>query len=215
MSGTYGWDLDAGGSGSNQKAEFTKFPVGATRIRILEEAPYVRWTHWMPKHNRSINCPGVKVCPIDDIIAKQKQNGEKPTYNSARRFAINVWNYETNRAEIMEQGKTFFEDLKMVMSDLKEDNKVLTDVVLRVRRQGTGKEDTKYRIDVQGNAEGNVPVESIIDLKDYFKPHTPEQITRILNGEDWDEVMKGEEENPNALQNDPNPFEGDEEIEVN
>lgn len=197
-----GWDLDGGGG---SKSEFTKFPVGATRIRILDGAPHIRWTHWMPKHNRSINCPGMKVCPIDDIIEKQKANGEKPTYNRGRRYAINVFNYETNRVEIMEQGKTFFEDLKLIMQDLDEENKTLSDVILRVRRTGTGKDDTKYRIDVQGDAEGNPPVEGVTDLNEYFKPHTVEQITRILNGEDWDDVMK-----PESTEDD-----GDEDIEVN
>src|SRR6185312_12573485 len=84
---TVSWDLDAGGG---QKAEFTKFPPGTTRIRVLDGAPHIRWTHWMQKFGRSINCPGMKVCPIDDIIDKQKANGEKATYTRGRRYAINV-----------------------------------------------------------------------------------------------------------------------------
>jgi len=186
---TAGWDLD-GGSGT--KAEFTKFPVGSTRIRILDDAPHIRWVHWMQKFKRSINCPGMKVCPIDDIITKEKANGITPTYNRGRRYAMNIFNYETGKVEIMEQGKTFFEDLKLVMQDLGEDKKSLTDAVLRIRRTGTGKDDTKYRIDVNGDAEGDAPTEGLIDLSDYFKPHSVEQITRLLNGEDWDDVMKSE-----------------------
>lgn len=185
-----GWDLD-GGSGGN-KVDFTKFPVGATRVRVLDESPSVRWTHWMQKFKRSINCPGMKICPIDDIINKQKANGEVPTYTRSRRYAINVFNYETGKVEIMEQGKTFMEDLKMIMQDLADDNKSLSDVVLKVRRTGTGKDDTKYRLDVAGDAEGNAPLEGITNLEEYFKPHSVEQITRLLNGEEWDDVMKAE-----------------------
>lgn len=197
------WDLDSGG-GSEQKAEFTRFPVGATRIRVLDKAPHVRWVHWFQNatkdgQGRSVNCPGMKTCPIDDIIDKQKQNGIKPIYNRGRRYAINVFNYETNRVEIMEQGKTFMEDLKMVMQDLAEEGKQLSDVVLRVRRTGTGKDDTKYRIDVQGPAEEPIPEDGVIDLEDYFKPHTPEQITRLLNGEKWEDLLNdGSEEESNG-----------------
>lgn len=190
--GQVGWDLETGSNGS--KAEFTKFPVGTTRIVVMDKAPHMRWTHWMNQFKRSINCPGMKVCPIDDIINKQKANGETPKYNRSRRFAINVFNLETNRIEIMEQGKTFFEDLKLIMGDLAEEHKTLSDVVLKVRRTGTGKDDTKYRIDVQGDFDGELPKEGIVDLEEYFKPHTVEQITRLLNGEDWEEVMKSESE---------------------
>lgn len=185
--GTIGWDLDAGGGGGD-KAEFTKFPVGTTRIRILDPAPHIRWTHWMNQFRRSVNCPGMRECPIDDIIDKQKANGEKPTYARGRRYAMNVWNYDTNRAEIMEQGKTFFEDLNMIRQDLDEEKKALSDVVLRVRRTGTDAENTKYRIDVQGDAEEPLHTNTV-DLMEYFKPHTVEQITRLLNGEAWDDVM--------------------------
>jgi hypothetical protein len=202
-----GWDLDGGSNSGGTKAEFTKFPVGATRIRVLDPAPHIRWTHWMQKHKRSINCPGMKVCPIDDIIAKQKANGETPSYPRGRRYAMNIFNYETNRVEIMEQGKTFMEDLKMIMEDLMDDGKSLIDVELKVRRTGTGKDDTKYRIDRAGDAQGNPPVEGIIDLDEYFKPHTPEQITRLLNGEEWEDVMKVEQEETTTFE--------DEEIEVN
>lgn len=185
------WDLDGGSTGGS-KVEFTKFPAGATRIRVLDEAPHVRWTHWMNKFKRSINCPGMKVCPIDDIINKQKANGETPTYTRSRRYAINIFNYETGKVEIMEQGKTFMEDLKMIMQDLSEEGKTLSDVDLKVRRTGLGKDDTKYRIDVMGDAQGDAPTEGITDLTEYFKPHTVEQITRLLNGEEWDDVMKVE-----------------------
>jgi hypothetical protein len=202
----YGWDLDGGSGG---KAEFTKFPVGTTRIRVVSGAPHIRWTHWMAKFKRSINCPGVKICPIDDITRKQKANGEKPTYNATRRYAMNIYNYETGRMEIMEQGKTFMEDLKLLMQDAKEEGKVLSDWVLKVRRTGTGKDDTKYRIDKQEDATEELPVEGVIELDEYFKPHTVEQITRILNGEDWDEVMKTDDEDNNS-----DELPEDEQIEV-
>lgn len=188
MAGEISWDLDG-----NDKVEFTKFPAGTTHIRVLDNAPHIRWTHWMngvtkDGKGRSVNCPGIKICPIDDIISKQKANGEQPKYNQSRRFAMNIFNYETNRVEIMEQGKTFMEDLKMVMADLKEDGKDLSDVKLKIRRTGTGREDTKYRIDIDSDVTDPIP-DGVTDLMEYFKPHTVEQINRLLKGEKWEDVM--------------------------
>lgn len=194
-----GWNFDAG---SNQdKANFTKFPVGVTRIRVLDAEPNVRWTHWMPQFQKSVNCPG-RGCPIDDIRRQQKANGESYTYNMSRRFAINIYNQETQRVEIMEQGITFFEDLRDIMTDLREEGKTLSDVIIKVRRRGTGKDDTSYRIDIDveepmTQAEVDASSEKV-DLQEYFKPHTPMQILKLLQvraetpdkyKEAWNEIM--------------------------
>lgn len=192
------WDFDKGNeSKDSKKANFTKFPVGVTRIRILDDAPFVRWTHWMPQFKRSVNCPG-RGCPICEIRKQQKANGEKHTYGMSRRFAINIYNYETQLQEIMEQGITFFEDLRDLMMDLREKGKDLKDAVLKVRRRGTDKDDTSYRVDIDviepmGTAEQDA-MNSKIDLPDYFKPHTPEKILKLLQVrenhiEAWNEIM--------------------------
>lgn len=172
------WDL---GGGDTTTVEFTKFPVGTTRIRVLDPAPHIRWHHWLNQFGRSINCPGMRVCPIDDIIDKQRANREEPTYDRGRRYSLNIFNYETNRVEIMEQGKTFLEDLKLVMQDLADEGLKLSDVKLRVRRTGLGKDDTKYRIDIDESVKDEPIPEGVTDLKEYFKPATVEQITALLN----------------------------------
>lgn len=194
--GKVSWDLDSGGGGVS--AEFTKFPVGVTRIRVLDDAPHIRWTHWMNQFRRSVNCPGMRDCPIDEIISRQRANGEKETYSRARRYAMNIYNYETEQNEIMEQSKTFMEDLKLVMEDLAKENKKLSDVVLRVRRTGTGRQDTRYRIDVQEDAKEEPQYDGVIDLSEYFAPHTVEQITQLLavtenHNEEWNRIMQGED----------------------
>lgn len=192
------WDFDKGSeSKESKKANFTKFPVGITRIRILDDAPFVRWAHWMPQFSRSVNCPG-KGCPICEIRKQQKANGEKYTYGMARRFAINIYNYETGLQEIMEQGVGFFEDLRDIMMDLKEEGKELRDAIIKVRRRGTGKDDTSYRVDVDtvesmGKAEQEA-MSTKIELSEFFKPHTPEKILRLLqvrenHAEAWSEIM--------------------------
>lgn len=192
------WDFDKGSeSKESKKANFTKFPVGITRIRVLDDAPFVRWTHWMPQFKRSVNCPG-KGCPICEIRKQQKANGESYTYGMSRRFAINIYNYETGLQEIMEQGISFFEDLRDIMMDLKENGKELRDAILKVRRRGTGKDDTSYRVDIDEIEQmGKTEQEAMstkIELAEFFKPHTPEKILRLLqvrenHAEAWNEIM--------------------------
>lgn len=194
MSG-YTWDLDSNGGGGD-KVEFTKFPEGITRLRVVDEAPYVRWTHFLRQFKRSVNCPG-KGCPICDIRRKQKANGQPYTYAMARRFTMNVINRETGKVEIMEQGMNFMEDLKLIREDLVAEGKSLLDADIKVRRTGTTKDNTRYRVDMDTvtpltEEEENMVIKSKVDFTDYFKPHTVEQITRIVNGEPWDEVMKTE-----------------------
>lgn len=205
-----GWDFNSGGSGGT-KAEFTKFPVGLTKIRIIDDEPFIRWTHWLPKFSRSINCPG-KGCPICEIRRQQKANKESYTYGMGRRFAINIINRETGKQEIMEQGLNFFNDLRDLLEDLKSEGKTLIDVDLKVRRRGTGKDDTSYRIDIDKDYPLSDADKTLIgdkvNLPEYFKPHTVEQILRIVSGEDWDAVMKSGNED------DSDSSEKDEEIEL-
>lgn len=190
-----GWDFNTGGTSTKAKAEFTKFPVGITRIRVIDDEPTVRWTHWLPKFNRSVNCPG-KDCAICEIRRQQKANKMEYTYAMGRRLAMNVINRETGKLEIMEQGVGFFQDLRDLMQDLKTDNLTLLDTDIKVRRRGAGKDDTSYRLDIDEKSplsfDDKIIIEAKINLAEYFKPHTPEQTLRLVNGESWDEVMKSE-----------------------
>ena len=189
------WNFDNGGD--SKKAEFTKFPVGITRIRVIDNEPNARWTHWMPQHKRSINCPG-KGCPICEIRRQQKANKEPYTYAMGRRFAVNIDNLETNKCEIMEQGIGFFEDLRDMKDEAEKQGNTLQDAIIQVRRRGTGKDDTSYRldlkeIDVLNSSDKERLRDKATKLNEYFKPHTNEQIIRVINGEAWDEVMKSDQ----------------------
>lgn len=214
---TQGWNFDSGnqGSGGGKKQNFTKFPVGVTRIRVLDDAPNVRWVHWMPQFSRSVNCPG-RGCPIDEIRKQQKANGEPYSYNMSRRFAINIYNHDTGLQEIMEQGIGFMEDLRDLMTDLQANGKSLNDVILKVRRRGTGKDDTSYRVDIDVEEPMSVVEQSAknekIDLTEYFKPHTPEQILELLQ---FRGATKEEYTNKWIEVTNPTPNEGtSEEIEI-
>lgn len=202
-----GWDYE---SEETKKKEFTKFAEGITKIRIIDDAPKVRWTHWMQKNQRSINCPG-RDCPICDIRRKQKANKEPYTHPMARKFAMQILNRGTGKLEIMEQGVTFIDDLKLVREDLSKLGKNLIDVDIQVRRKGTTKDNTNYRLDIAEEYElTDIEKEIIkekVDLEEYFAPNTPEQILRILNGEDWNEVMYNNDDKEVASSNDTEEYE--------
>ena len=195
MSNDWNFDTNAGGSG---KVGFTTFPVGITRIRVIGEAPYVRWTHWLQQHRRSINCPG-RSCPICEIRRQQKANKEPYTYAMGRRFAINIFNLETNKVEIMEQGVGFFEDLKDLKDDAEKDSNTLQNCIIKVKRRGTGKDDTSYRLDIDEitpltEVEMNKLKEQCTDLPEYLKEHEPKKILRVISGEAWDSVMMSKDD---------------------
>jgi hypothetical protein len=193
------FDSNGGSGGSSNKQDFAKFPEGITIIRVIGNAPHTRWTHWMPQFKRSVNCPGNRVCPICALIKAAKDAKQTPKYNTQKKFAINIINRATKRVEIMDQGKTFFEDLR----DLRDDGTAKSNLKLhgelheydvRVKRRGTGQDDTTYRLDFEEKYELTPEdadlVATAVDLDEYFRPHPPEAIKRVLAGEAFDEVMK-------------------------
>lgn len=189
------WDF--GNNGNSEKVEFTKFPVGITRVRVVDDEPFMRWSHFLPKFNRSLNCPG-KGCPICEIRKQQKANKEPYSYGVSRRLAIQVINRDTEKLEVMEQGIGFFEDLRDLKKDLAEQGLSLSDADIKVKRRGSGKDDTSYRLDIDEKyplSELDIEIaKSKTNLSEFFKPNTFEQISRIVNGETWEEVMSSTRE---------------------
>lgn len=213
------WDLDAGNnSGGNDKVEFIKIPEGLTRVRIVDEAPYQRWTHFLRKQRRSVNCPG-RGCPICEIRKQEKAQGLKVfTYDMAKRFVFHVINRETKKLEILEQGKTFVQDLKLLMTDLKEEGLTFMDADIKIRRTGMTKDDTVYRLDIGARTELTVEEKKLLtaklDFEQYFAPHDPDKILRVLNGEEWNDVMKKEETPATAPEVDEGNIGDEEDIEI-
>ena len=196
------WNLEAktdGTSGGGDKKAFTRFAEGITFIQLIDDAPNVRWVHWLPMHNRSVTCPG-RGCPFCEVRNVQKQNGQKQTIGMSRRYSMNVYNHDTKQVEIMEQGKTFFEDLRDLVGDAIEEGKDPKTLVFKVRRRGTGQDDTSYRIDIDSSKEtATFDQTKVTELSEYFKPITNEQALALLNGVAFDDAMKiGTEEQPPA-----------------
>jgi hypothetical protein len=219
MSGVQSWDLDSN-RGGGDKVEFTKLPEGLTRLRFVDEAPYQRWTHFLRAQKRSVNCPG-RGCPICELRKQAKVNGLQPKYDMGKRFVMHVINRETKRLEMLEMGKTFIQDLKDLMTDLTEENQTLMNADIKVRRRGMGKDDTSYRLDIGDKTpmteEDQKLLSQKVNFEQYFAPHDPEKILRVLNGEEWNEVFKREETPTTAQGNESTNDEaiGDEEdIEI-
>ena len=89
------------------------------------------------------------------------------------------------------------------MSDLKEQGLKLSDVDIKVRRRGQGKDDTSYRLDIDkeyplSDSELEL-IKTKPDLSTHFKPHTVEQLQRLINGESWDDIFSKSEEADNEL----------------
>ena len=63
-----------------QKVKFTVFEEGTIQGRILDDEPYTRWVHWIPKANGgkggSVTCIG-KECPC--CIENAKHDKKKQT----------------------------------------------------------------------------------------------------------------------------------------
>jgi hypothetical protein len=191
------WDFDNQSGGGGKKAEFCSFPEGVTIIRCLDKEPRLRYTHWVERAKRSINCPG-KGCPICEVIRQQRANKEQPTWSSQKKLSMNIINRNTEKVEIMDEGVTFRQGVRDVKDDLADEGKSILDADIKIRRRGLKKDNTTYRHDVDkeyplSNEDLALVEEGKIDLDEYFKPHDPDKILRIMQGEDWNEVFKREE----------------------
>ena len=178
-----GWNLDTGTG--QKKNNFTKFPEGITRIRILDTAPFMRWTHWLPQFSRKITCPGFG-CPSDELIKKAKSNGEPAQYASSRAFSLNIWNLDSGQREIMEEGVTMFEQLKNAIEDAVEDNqgKTINDFVFKVRKRMGGNGRATWTVSLDGvsqMSENEITAQGeSVDLAELFKAPTIEQVQDLL-----------------------------------
>ena len=194
------WDFDKKDIGA--KINYTKFPVGITKVRFLSDAPHQKWAHYIAKEKRTINCPG-KGCPICEIRQKQKANDEAYTYPMSRRMSMYLFNYDTNQYEVCEQGSNFYKELRDLKDEIEKGGNMLHDAIIKVKRRGSAKDDTSYRLDIDRvdglQDEMKKGFTELTALSELSKPHTIEQITNVVQGMPWDEVMgydKKDEDKP-------------------
>lgn len=182
------WEQLKKSTTTENKVEFTKFEEGITRIRALNDSPFVRWAHWIPSASRSVTCIG-KGCPVCDVIRAAKANKEIPNFSQGKKFSINVLNRTTGKVEVMEQSATFFGELHDIMTD----NGDITEYDIKVKRKGTDT-NTSYRLDAEEkaqltDAEIALAKEHIVNLEEYFSMPTKEQLLDLIAGKPASEVF--------------------------
>lgn len=119
-------------SGSASEVKYLKLKPGVTKIRVLDEEPFSRWTHWIQAANSgkglSVDCLG-KGCPVCAEIAKDKKAKATKRYNSTKSHAINILarSFKTlqgvetslnNEVNILDKGNKIFTGLLACMSNM-------------------------------------------------------------------------------------------------
>lgn len=189
--------------GGNDKLGFTKFEEGNTHITILQTVKS-RWAHFEPGSRLTVTCPGGD-CPICAIIKSSKENNQKTDHKSSRKFGMLVYNHNKKALEILDQSKTFMTGIQSMLKELKEDGEDYSDVskfVIRVRRDGTSFNDTKYSFrkapkDFQTPVpEADLTKAASIKLEDEFLSLDSGKLRKLLAGKTLKEIFNPEAEAP-------------------
>ena len=177
------WADVSGTNKTTEKVPYTKFPNGATKIRILDAEPYSFWQHWLPDQGTSVSCMG-KDCPICNVNAQAKSANEKTKFGNSQRHALRIWNYTTNQMEIMIQGKTFFNSLLTLHREVGD----LREYDVKAIRGGSGT-DTNYTILPSQPAPFEHEAECVaVDMADLFKAPEKDIMIKLMEGQTWTDI---------------------------
>ena len=185
-----GWEEVIRESGSSTKTEFTKLQNGVTELRFLDEEPFVRWAHWMNNCKRNVSCIGAD-CPICQSIKIARQTGTKPPYTSNRKFAMHVYNFNTKKVEIIEQGKTFFTQLHALHEEIGD----ITKYNIKVKTQNAGSTDVMHTLmpcapsELTDDIKELCNEENLKPFDEIFKKPSKEQIMDLMAGKSPEEVF--------------------------
>lgn len=189
-----GWnDVDTNKNNVSTEVTYVKLPEGSTTLRIVDEEPYTRWTHWVPQANggrgMSITCIG-KGCPICNLIAEAKANKVKPKYNTRKVHSMNVINRTTNQLEVLEQGESIFKQLKAFHKEIGD----IRDYDVKIIRSGKGL-DTNYTcVPLQKKPlteEEKKMFEQKVNFAEYYATPTKEQILALMDGANAKDIFEG------------------------
>jgi hypothetical protein len=185
-----GWEQVEGTSSGEDKLDYAKFEAGKTTvIRVLDEAPTSKWRHWLPQANRSVTCCG-KECPICASIKMAKDAGLTPSFSSTMKHTIHIFNKTTGKVELLEQGKTFFDQLLVYKTNMGD----IRDYDIKVIRTGKDKQTTYTMIPMQPTGltkeELSMYEANKVDIDDLIKPYTVEQTRGFMEGKSAEEIFK-------------------------
>ena len=135
-----GYDQDI-----KQNTHFLKIEAGTPHdVRLLNPEPIEIYTHQLPAPNKPVRCTDPENCPLCESGSERRQ-----------RFLTNAYDYNDAKVMIWEYGTMIAKQLKEVYLTLKEENRKITDVDLKVT--ATGNQLTKrYQITPRG-ASKTVP----------------------------------------------------------
>lgn len=213
-----GWDLvtDQGSfDGEKQEVEFLKVPIGDTKVRVLEEAPFAYEEYWSNKGNggKGTSVPYVKGCLLekenkeylDRELAKARKIKDPKKRKDAMRkvyqgqpwkrrmkFAINVIDRADGQVKILDKGLAVFRELKKFQDNPEYGD--LRNYDITITRTGEGL-NTEYSV-VPARQNTDLTEEELalelFDMEEYrdFSHMTPEQVYQIAKGATWEEVLE-------------------------
>jgi hypothetical protein len=190
-----GWnDIQGNTSTDENKVDYVKFEEGkATVIRILDEEPVSKWRHWLKVANRSVTCCG-RECPVCDSIKRAKSAGLTPVFSSTKKHTMHILNRTTGKVELLEQGKTFFDQLLVYKENMGD----VRDYDIKVIRTGKEKQTTYTMIPMPASGltaeEVAVYEANQVDIDLLIAPYTYEQTLGFMEGKTAEEIFKNDKD---------------------
>lgn len=181
-----------------QEVVYTSIPEGTIKIRIMEQEPYSRYTHWIPQANGgkgiSVDCIG-KECPICEAINKARiaKSKERP-FNKTATHAINILNRTTGKHELLDKGNKIFGVLAQLNAQMGD----LTKIDINITKTGRKLGDINYMVlpDFSNtpltSQEQNTLKEELFNIRDRGLL-TREQILKLMSGASLADVLVTEE----------------------
>ena len=173
-------------SESQSEVEFKTLSEGTHAVRILDDEPLTRWTHWLPSANAgkgcSVTCIG-KNCPVCELIKQAKKDKVKTSLSSRKTHAINVLDREDGKVKLIDKGNGLFDALIGVREMLMDDVGDITNYDVKIKVTGTGM-DTSY-VAIPMTAKPLTAEEKALELynkEEIFKIFTAEQIVKLMAG---------------------------------
>lgn len=164
----------------------------ANRIRLIDPAGPVKWRqHFITDANdddkgRSVVCPkgpdGRDASPCPLCMKPVDQEG-KQRFPISRRFAANVWDYESNSVKVLIAGPQVFEEFDAAAAVGLNP----TEADYLIHKMGKGI-TTSYKV-VRGNSEPlsvQITPDMLHDRSKYDTPDSPERIFEVLEQMGWD-----------------------------
>lgn len=164
----------------------------STRVRLLDEGPRKWRQHFIestsdPDQGRSVVCPkgadGRESAPCPLCMKPVDSDGKTRLFPISRRFATNVWDYESGSVKVLLGGPQIFEEFDSVAKVGMDPT--ATDFVIFKSGKGT---NTSYKV-IRGDTSPlpqQITPDMLHDLDKYDVPATQEKIFEVLDELGWD-----------------------------